>query len=265
MTCEESARLLPAYSDAELDLVHTLEVEDHLRACAVCAAAVKSDRDLRASINRSNLRYEAPANLAQRVRANVRNAMPEEKPSESRPRARAGGRQWQWATAAAALLLFAVLAWKFIPSQRTPSPSGLADEAIAEHIRSLMPGHLSDVVSTDQHTVKPWFDGRLDFSPPVTDFAAQDFPLLGGRLEYLGHRPAAALVYGRRKHIINVFIEPAPGEPDRVETRAASQGYNAFSWTRNGMNFWAVSDLNPAELSDFTRLLRGENTSPSAH
>jgi anti-sigma factor RsiW len=128
-----------------------------------------------------------------------------------------------------------------------------------------MPGHLSDVVSTDQHTVKPWFDGRIDFSPPVENFAAQDFPLLGGRLDYLGHRPAAALVYGRHKHIINLFIEPAPGDPDRTETRTASQGYNAFSWTRNGMNFWAVSDLNPTELGEFARLLRGENTPPPAH
>jgi anti-sigma factor RsiW len=156
------------------------------------------------------------------------------------------------------------MAWKFIPSQRTPAPAALADEAIAEHIRSLMPGHLSDIESTDQHNVKPWFDGRLDFSPPVENFVAQGFPLLGGRLDYLGHRPAAALVYGRRKHIINVFIVPAPGESDRAETRAASQGYNALLWTRGGMSFWAVSDLNPAELGEFTRLLRGESVSPAA-
>jgi anti-sigma factor RsiW len=259
MTCEESVRLLPAYSDAELDLVHTLEVEDHLRACPACAAAVKGDHDLRAALNRSSLRYEAPASLAQRVRADIRKAMPEES------RMPAGAWQWRWAAATAALALCAVIAWKFIPSQPTPAPTSLADEAIAEHIRSLMPGHLSDVESTDQHTVKPWFDGRLDFSPPVENFAAQDFPLLGGRLDYLGHRPAAALVYGHRKHIINVFIVPAPAEPDRAETHTASQGYNAFSWTRGGMSYWAVSDLNPAELGEFARLLRGEGVSPAAH
>jgi anti-sigma factor RsiW len=259
MTCEESVRLLPAYSDAELDLVHTLEIEDHLRACTACAAAVKGDRDLRSALNRSNLRHEAPAHLAQRVRADVRKAMPEDSLAHS------GGWQWRWAAATAALALFAVVVWKFVPSQNNLSPITLADEAIADHIRSLMPGHLSDVVSTDQHTVKPWFDGRLDFSPQVENFAAQDFPLLGGRLDYLGHRPAAALVYGRRKHIINVFIVPASGEPDRAESRAASQGYNAFSWIRGGMNFWAVSDLNAAELGEFTRLLRGEGISPPAH
>ncbi|MFZ0818876.1 MAG: anti-sigma factor [Candidatus Acidiferrales bacterium] len=259
MTCEDSARLLPAYSDAELDLVHTLEVEDHLGACPACAATVKGDRDLRAALNHSSLRYSAPANLAQRVRADIRKAMPEVS------RERAGGWQWRWAAATAALALCAVLAWKFIPSQRTPAPTALADEAIAEHIRSLMPGHLSDIESTDQHNVKPWFDGRLDFSPPVENFAAQGFPLLGGRLDYLDHRPAAALVYGRRKHIINVFVISAPGESERAETRAASQGYNAFSWTRGGMNFWAVSDLNTAELGEFTRLLRGEGISPAAH
>jgi anti-sigma factor RsiW len=259
MTCEDSVRLLPAYSDAELDLVHTLQVEDHLRACPACAAAVKRDRDLRAMLNQSNLRHEAPAILAQRVRADIRKALPVESSANT------GGWQWRWAVATAALALFAVMAWKFIPSQKNLSPVTLADEAIAEHIRSLMPGHLSDVVSTDQHTVKPWFDGRLDFSPQVENFAAQDFPLLGGRLDYLGHRPAAALVYGRRKHIINVFIVPAPGEPDRAETRAGSQGYNAFSWTRGGMNYCAVSDLNPAELGEFTRLLRGESAPPAAH
>ena len=220
---------------------------------------MRGDRDLRAAFNRSALRFEAPAALAQRIRADISKALPE----KSRPLA--GGWQWRWAAVTAALALCAVLAWKFIPSQRTPLPTALTDEIVAEHIRSLLPGHLSDVASTDQHTVKPWFDGRLDFSPPVEDFAAQDFPLLGGRLDYLGHRPAAALIYGRRNHIINVFIVPAPGEPDRAETRAASRGYNAFSWTRAGMNFWAVSDLNTGELGEFTRLLRGETVSPAAH
>jgi anti-sigma factor RsiW len=134
----------------------------------------------------------------------------------------------------------------------------IAEEAIADHIRALMPGHLSDVESTDQHTVKPWFDGKLDFAPPVENFTAQGFSLIGGRLDYLDHHPAAALVYERRKHFISVFLLPATGEPDRAESQTTERGYNVISWTRGAMNYWLVSDLNPSELEELAKLLRGE-------
>ena len=252
MNCQESARLLPGYFDSELDLVHSLEIEDHLRTCGSCASAIEADRALRTAIARSNLRYAAPPRFVRTVRVAVETAFPREAATRSWA--------WQWSfAAAAALLLCTVLTWKLLPGNNRPNPAPLADEAIADHIRALMPGHLSDVESTDQHTVKPWFDGKLDFAPPVENFAAQGFPLIGGRLDYLAHRPAAALVYQRRKHYISVFLIPAVGEPDRPETQSTERGYNAISWTRGAMTYWVVSDVNPVELEELAKLLRGES------
>ena len=257
MTCQESARLLSGYFDSELDLVHTLELEDHLRACAACISALEADRVLRATIARSNLRFSTPPMLARNIRAAVANAFPAEKSAQK-------DWTWNWSLAtAAALLLCAVLTWKLLPGGTPNNSASIAasvgDEAIADHIRALMPGHLSDVESTDQHTVKPWFDGKLDFAPPVENFAAQGFPLIGGRLDYLAHHPAAALVYQRRKHFISVFLLPATGEPDRAESQTTERGYNVISWTRGAMNYWLVSDLNPAELEELAKLLHGEH------
>ena len=131
----------------------------------------------------------------------------------------------------------------------------MADEAVASHVRSLMGGHPADVASSDQHTVKPWFNGRLDFSPPVNDFSAQGFPLLGGRLDYLDRRPVAVIVYGHRQHTINLYVWPAGQSDDRVTRNLSKYGYNIVHWTRNGMAFWAISDLAMADLSDFAHLV----------
>ncbi len=253
MTCQESARLLPGYFDSELDLVHTLEIEDHLRTCAVCTNALEADRALRSTIARSNLRFSAPPMFARDVRAAVANAFPPEKPARKN-----WSWNWSFAATAAALIFCAVLTWKLLPARSPNYSPALADEAIADHIRALMPGHLSDVESTDQHTVKPWFDGKLDFAPPVENFAAQGFPLIGGRLDYLDHHPAAALVYQRRKHFVSVFLLPATGEADRGESQTSERGYNVISWTRGAMSYWLVSDLNSAELEELAKLLRGE-------
>jgi len=251
MNCQESARLLPGYFDAELDLVHTLEVEDHLRACPACSKIVEEDRALRAAIAPSNLRYFAPPAVVRNTRAAFESEFPRKIPARRWT--------WEWSFAAVALVLFAVVTWKLLPVNNPTNSAALADEAIADHIRALMPGHLSDIESTDQHTVKPWFDGKLDFAPPVENFAEQGFPLIGGRLDYLANHPAAALVYQRRKHYISVLLLPATGEPDRPESRETQRGYNVISWTRGSMNCWLVSDLNPAELEEFAKLLRGEH------
>jgi anti-sigma factor RsiW len=141
----------------------------------------------------------------------------------------------------------------------SPAQPGLLDEIVASHVRALQPGHLEDVISTDQHTVKPWFDGRIDFAPPVRDLAAKQFPLLGGRLDYLSDRPVAALIYGSDKHVIDLYVWPiAKGEGNGkpMPQTASRNGYNAVHWSEGGMDFWAVSDLEPAKLGDFVRAWR---------
>src|SRR5439155_24132787 len=164
---------------------------------------------------------------------------------------------WQWfkwgiPIAGTALIAF-LLATSFI---RASTDERLAQEVTANHVRSLMATHLTDVTSSDQRTVKPWFDGKIDFSPPVKDLAAQGFPLVGGRLDYLQNRPVAALIYQRHKHLINLFVWPATRNSSRTKKLVVRQGYNLIHWNESGMTFWAVSDLNPVELREFVELIK---------
>jgi anti-sigma factor RsiW len=130
----------------------------------------------------------------------------------------------------------------------------LAQEMTTAHIRSLMVDHLTDVNSTDQHTVRPWFDGHVDFAPPVIDLGAQDFALVGGRLDYVAERPVAVLVYKRRRHIINLFMFPNQSQPHQPDGSTVKQGYNLIHWDKAGIAFWAVSDMNMGELKEFSQL-----------
>jgi anti-sigma factor RsiW len=156
---------------------------------------------------------------------------------------------------AACVAVAAVVVFRFAPGASRPSQSDLlTQQVLASHVRSLMADHLTDLPSSDQHTVKPWFDGKLDFSPPVKDLSSKGFPLVGGRLDYLQDRPVAALVYQRRKHFINLFIWPSP--ESSTQRMAMQHGYNIHHWADSGMTFWAVSDLNNSELEEFVRLIR---------
>jgi len=250
VSCRETKELIQGYADGQLDLVRNLEMERHFRECAACAAAYES---LRAMRSVTSIKYfQAPLELETRIRARLREAGGV---GNMTPRFRV---PWQWAGMAAALLLTVLGTWRLTWMSR---PGRLADEVaqeiVAGHVRSLMASHLTDVASSDRHTVKPWFSGKLDFSPPVGDFADRGFMLLGGRLDYLDRRPVAALVYQRRKHVINLFIWPTPDEPDSGIQAAGRQGYHLMHWNKAHMTYWAVSDLNEVELGELTRLVQG--------
>jgi anti-sigma factor RsiW len=191
------------------------------------------------------------------LRNRVRAALRDESPDESGATNRSWRLSWRWLIPAASFAALVIVAVGLFALLSRPSTSDLvAQEIVSSHVRSLMEKHLTDVPSTEQHTVKPWFDGRLDFSPPVKDLASAGFPLVGGRLDYIGNRPVAALVYQHRQHYINVFVWPSTGASDVSERALVRQGYNLISWTNAGMNYWAVSDLNLAELQEFVQLLQ---------
>jgi anti-sigma factor RsiW len=249
VACENNERLLRAYFDGELDLVRSLEFEEHLKTCAQCSAELSEQKALRDSLRAANLYERAPDSLRARLRAAL--------PAEARPRSISTSRRpvIEWLVIAAAILIAVFLGAKVIPDIGGQKQDLVAEEIVASHIRSLQPGHLMDVESTDQHTVKPWFDGKLDFAPPVVDLATQGFPLVGGRLDYVGRRNVAALVYQRQKHFINVFIWPEEKNSAKTREVQTIQGYNLVFWSHNGMNYYAVSDLNTTELSQFADLL----------
>lgn len=266
MNCEEMRRLTHPFLDRELDLVRSMEIETHLESCAGCLLTFQKQQSLRSLVRSSALYYKAPDSLEHRIRDGLREARDASAKPEagavrtSHPRQTRWSRFPTWAAAAAAFaaaaLIIVILAPKWLRPSHTDS---LAEEVVSSHIRSLMPNHLTDIVSSDQHTVKPWFDGRLDFSPSVVDLAREGFPLAGGRLDYVGGRPVAALVYQRRKHLINVFTWPdaaSPSDAGAPVKAPARQGYNVYHWTKSGMVYWAVSDLNSEEFKDFARLLR---------
>lgn len=243
MNCHETHPLLHAYIDGELDLVRSLDVEQHLKTCAPCAASRRSLQSLRSALHNADLAFRAPESLHARLRENIGTSTK----TKSRNR-----NPWLWQLLTFGALGFAALTLMLRPAGISPGDQ-LAEAAISSHVRSLMPGHLTDVVSTDQHTVKPWFNGKIDFAPDVKDFAAQGFSLIGGRLDYLNGRTVAALVYKRNQHTINVFVWP-----EKSATEAATEsrrGYTVINRDLNGLHYCIVSDLNEKELTDFADLL----------
>jgi anti-sigma factor RsiW len=252
MNCEETQKLVDAYVDRELDLVKSLEVEHHLNECDACSKRRASLLALRSAV--STVYHTPPASLQRRVTSEVRKAS---KKAATRGRAMARVPRvmpWGWFGVAVSVALVLAVSWSVVRLFARPSPDEvLAREVVSNHVRSLMVDHIADVPSSDQHTVKPWFNGKLDFSPPVIDLDEQGFALVGGRLDYVDGRAVAALVYQHRKHVINLFIWPTE-ESDRSGLSATHQGYNAIHWCQAGMSYWAVSDLNATELREFAQL-----------
>ena len=256
MNCDDARVLMHGHLDGELDLADDLEVQRHIEECPRCASEYAALRAMRTRLKDDAFRFEAPAALKEKIR----HALPAATISRGNGYQSQRG-AWVQRTVrfAVPMAIGAMLALIIAP--RTMAPvlnQQLANEVVASHVRSLMATHLMDVASTDQHTVKPWFNGKLDFSPPVNDFVKDGFPLVGGRLDYIEGRPVAALVYQHGKHVINVFMWPTTGTATSAERIETEHGYNVEQLTVAGMNCWVVSDLNQLELDKFADLIRAK-------
>ncbi|MEY2496144.1 MAG: hypothetical protein QOJ45_2636 [Verrucomicrobiota bacterium] len=254
MNCDDARRVLAAYSDGELDLVRNLEVEEHLRSCDSCALARENLRALTRAAHSAY--FSAPDGLRESVLAGLRESEPAARSVAGRHDSR------RWITTGLALAAGILLG--FFVAQVLVRHSGeqtLLAELTDSHVRSLIGTHLIDVASSDQHTVRPWFEGRLDFAPPVADLSGQGFPLVGGRAEYIGGRTVAALVYERRKHFINLFIWPTAAGNQEVKEEKPQRGYHIVRWRAAGMNYSAISEIAEEDLRKFAVAFSEANTS----
>lgn len=239
MTCDEAEVLIHALIDGELDAGHARDVEAHVAGCARCAAQLAALRDLHDAMPVQGLRHAAPASL----RASIERAVPSPAKTDRRALLKgfvAGGALSALAAASVGIVIL-----------RQDRDSIVVGEAISAHLRSLQADHLTDVLSTDQHTVKPWFNGRIDLAPPVVDLTAQGFTLIGGRLDFIDGKPAAAIVYRRRVHVINLFVRQGAEGASSTPQFEVVQGFNVIRWSDNGLALLAISDINREELEEF--------------
>lgn len=260
MEHQEVLELLPAYVDQELSMSETMQIERHLNNCMECQQHFTQQSQLSAQLKTPAFHFEAPAALAQRINA----ALPKERSTPTAPT----NKRWQFGeklgwhfdrfNMGALLATLVAVLWSVSMFLSHPSAQDqLTDEIVASHVRSLQVDHLSDVISTDRHTVKPWFNGKLNFSPPVIDFASQGYPLSGGRLDYINGRTVAALIYHHQLHPINLYIWPT-SDHNTAPLTQTRQGYHLVHWTIDGMTYWAVSDVAAADLATFETLLRSQ-------
>jgi len=259
MNCDDSVIYLPAYLDEELGVVESLRVQKHLTECGDCRQTQVLQLALRSALRDPDLYAHLSVDFSERIEAAVRRAAQE----EARPQRpswfelfRLGSFQW-FPAAAALVIMTAIGAFLVMNRLQSSHDQLIASAVLTGHIRSLQPGHLIDVPSSDRHTVKPWFQGKLDFSPPVPDLSELGWNLVGGRLDYVDGRPVAVLVYQRRMHNINVFLWPNHSAADDTIKEEDAQGYQILHWNGAETTYWVVSDLNNPELLEFARALRG--------
>jgi mycothiol system anti-sigma-R factor len=256
--CEEVGRWIGPLLDGELDARNSAEVQAHLATCAACQRRYEMQQTLSMNLRRLDLAYAAPESLRLRIAA----ALDESKPEPARPgraprTTRSPSPWWLWAGWPIAVVASALLATVLLQQR-----SHEANEVVAAHVRSLLVNHLSDVISTDHHTVKPWFAGKLDFSPPVPDLSARGFELLGGRLDYLRQRPVAALIYRKHGHIINVLVSLSGRDLGKLSHTDRVQGYSLRAWRQAGLDLVAISDIDPAELASLEQGFESAPKSP---
>src|SRR5438876_1444320 len=268
MNCEEATKLMDGYLDGELDPITSQAIEQHLRECHKCDQAYKTHGSIIRAIGHATPYFKASAELRERIQSSLRDETTEHAvrngvrgaqvlshKRQPEPRSILLETPWNWLGLAAAIIFGAIIALNVVPrAQRPEADQFLATQLIASHARSLMANHLTDVASSDQDTVKPWLDAKLDFAPAVVDLSEKGFPLIGGRLDYLDNRPVAALIYQRRQHFLNLFVWPlGPGRAGSTKAMTR-QGYQLLHWVDSDLNYWAVSDINEKELQQFKQL-----------
>jgi len=251
MNCAECEILFHALIDGELDAGHARDVEAHVASCAACSEKLKAFRTMRAAMAHAKLKEPAPAALRSRIEATL--PQPSAQIITPRQFSRPSRRMFFGGFASGAVLSAAIAASFVFTVFSNDQEQIVAGEVVSAHIRSLQAGHLMDVETSDRHTVKPWFNGKLDVAPPVIDLTAQGFTLLGGRLDYVDGEPVASIVYQRRKHVINLFVAQRLGSARAGPKTTAIKGYNVRHWSEDSLDFWAVSDIAPSELDEFVQ------------
>jgi len=253
MNCQECHDYIDAYIDNELDVTTTILAKQHLRDCPECKRLLEARKVVGALLSNPEVRFEVPDALLEKIQS----VLPAVRPDVKHRFLSRSPISWFSIPLALAATIAVMLGLVFLNQRGIPDRQAgnvFAQEVISSHVRSLLAAHLLDVPSTDQHTVKPWFNGKLEFSPPVHDFADHGFRLIGGRLDYFNGRDVAALVYQRNKHVINLFIWPSESGHTAIAENFTNDGYNVSHWDRDGFEFWAVSDVNLDDLRAFTDL-----------
>jgi anti-sigma factor RsiW len=263
MNCSEAEVLIHALIDGELDAGHARDVEAHVATCPDCARKLAAFRELRRTMSVADLKEKAPASLRARIEAALplppapaRATGAVVVPAPVLAARRFNRRFFVGGFALGTALSGAVAATLVLGVLNDDRQQRIAGEVVTAHLRSLQPGHLTDVETSDRHTVKPWFNGKLDVAPPVVDLTAQGFTLIGGRLDDVNGETAAAIVYRRRNHVINLFVAPAQGARQQEPASQTRHGFNVLHWQENGLDFWAVSDIAAGELDEFAEKFR---------